>query len=66
LWNSNFLFSLEINDNGTVNRKNTRDNYNTVLCIIDTMYNDQGFTRLHLLSEKSNFQLLNTAIILLY
>lgn len=46
--------------------KNTSDNYNTVLYIINSMHNDHGFTRLHLLNEESNFQLLNTTIILLY
>jgi len=47
--------------------KNTSDNnYNTALCIINSMHNDNGFTKLHLLNEESNFPLLNTTIILLY
>lgn len=46
--------------------KNTSDNYNTALCIINSMHNDNGFTKLHLLNEESNFSLLNTTIILLY
>lgn len=46
--------------------KNMSDNYNTVLCIINSVHNDHGFSSLHLLNEKSNFQLLNTTIILLY
>jgi len=46
--------------------KNTSDNYNNVLCIINSMHNDHGFSSLYLLNEESNFQLLNTTIILLY
>lgn len=47
-------------------KKNDGDNINTILCVIDSSHNDQGFTGLHLLNEESNCQLLNTNIILLY